>query len=185
VSTLNTSSRPHIERNQPDNRRHHRVRVALLGRYMLPNRMEFPCRTLDISPGGAALIAPVKGSVGDRVVIYFEQIGRVEGEIIRHLPDGFAIQFHATIRARDKIGDQLTWLANRHELGLPEDRRHVRIVPHNQRTIMTLEDGREYVVRILDLSQSGAGLSTDMRPDLGIRVTIGKTEAKVVRHFVL
>ena len=37
----------------------------------------------------------------------------------------------ATPRKRDKLAAQLTWLANRSTLGLPEDRRHDRIVPRN------------------------------------------------------
>ena len=37
----------------------------------------------------------------------------------------------ATPRKRDKLAAQLTWLANRHILGLPEDRRHGRIAPRN------------------------------------------------------
>ena len=37
----------------------------------------------------------------------------------------------ATPRKRDKLAAQLTWLANRHILSLPEDRRHGRIVPRN------------------------------------------------------
>ena len=37
----------------------------------------------------------------------------------------------ATARKRDKLAAQLTWLANRDILNLPEDRRHDRIVPRN------------------------------------------------------
>jgi c-di-GMP-binding flagellar brake protein YcgR len=42
-----------------ERRRHSRVPLALLGRYMLPNFREYPCQTVDISPGGVALTAPV------------------------------------------------------------------------------------------------------------------------------
>ena len=33
----------------------------------------------------------------------------------------------ATSRKREKFTAQLTWLANKHELDLPEDRRHERV----------------------------------------------------------
>ena len=44
-----------------ERRRFQRVRVDLLGRYMLPDRREFPCQVVNMSPGGMALIAPVTG----------------------------------------------------------------------------------------------------------------------------
>lgn len=170
--------------NRPlERRRHRRVVVGLLGRYMLSSRREYPCRTLDMSPGGVSLIVPVKGAIGERVVVYLEHVGRIEGQIVRHIADGFAMTIAATPRKRDKLAAQLTWLANRNALGLPEDRRHERITPRAARSTMTIEDGREYVVRLIDISLSGAGVSTETKPPLGSPVTLGSTPGKVVRHF--
>jgi hypothetical protein len=166
-----------------EKRTHNRVRVALLGRYMLANRQEFPCRTIDMSPGGMTLMAPVKGALDERVIVYLEQLGRLEGTITRFIDDGFCMTIHATPRKRDKLGDQLTWLANRHELGLPEDRCHERVVPRMQSTMLVTEDGREILVRIIDVSRSGVALSTDTCPLLNTPVTVGHTEGKVVRLF--
>jgi hypothetical protein len=125
-----------------EKRRFQRVRVNLLGRYMLADRREFPCQVLDMSPGGMAIIGPVSGKAGERVVAYIDHVGRLEGTIIRVLPNGFAMSIAATPRKRDKLAAQLTWLANRHILGLPEDRRHDRIVPRNPRSTMILPDGK-------------------------------------------
>jgi len=165
-----------------EQRRHRRVPVSVLGRYMLENRLEYPCRTFDISPGGASIIAPVKGEVGERVVAYLEHIGRVEGPITREIENGFAMSIQASLRKRDKIATQLTWLANRHALGLPEDRRHERVVPRKAGSTMRLEDGREIEVRLIDISMSGAAVACDTSPPLGAPVVIGKTPAQVVRH---
>ncbi len=41
-----------------ENRRFQRVRVDVLGRFMLSDRREFPCQVIDMSPGGAAIVAP-------------------------------------------------------------------------------------------------------------------------------
>ena len=166
-----------------ERRRHYRVRLALLGRYMLPNRQEYPCQTVDMSPGGVLLVAPAKGAVGDRVIAYLEHIGRIEGEITRHVADGFAMSVSATIRKRDKLAAQLTWLANREELGLPEDRGHDRIVPRQLTTIMRLADGRELAVRLIDVSRSGAGVSMEKPLPVGTSVVLGRTAGKVVRQF--
>jgi hypothetical protein len=55
-----------------ERRRFQRVKVHLLGRYMLPDRREFPCQIINMSPGGLALLAPGIGNVGDRVIAYLD-----------------------------------------------------------------------------------------------------------------
>jgi hypothetical protein len=167
----------------PERRRHRRVPVALLGRYMLANRQEYPCQTVDMSPGGVQVTAPVKGGVGERVVLYLEHIGRLEGEVARHLDCGFAMTIAATPRKRDKIASQLTWLANRDALGLPEDRRHERVVPRTPMTVLRVESGREFPAQLIDISLSGAALSIENKPPLQAPVVVGRTPGRVVRHF--
>ena len=41
-----------------ERRRFQRVKVNLLGRYMLPDKREFPCQVTNMSPGGMALSPP-------------------------------------------------------------------------------------------------------------------------------
>jgi hypothetical protein len=89
----------------------------------------------------------------------------------------------AASRKRDKLASQLTWLANRTALGLPEDRRHERVTPRVLTTVLKLDNGREYAARIIDISMSGAAVAIDEKPPMGAGVTIGSTTAKVVRHF--
>jgi hypothetical protein len=180
---MSSAAAPRLAPRPTERRRNRRVPVALLGRYMLPSREEYPCQTVDMSPGGLLLTAPVKGALGERVVVYLEHLGRLEGEITRHSDDGFAVAIGATARKRDKLASQLTWLANRQALGLPEDRRHERVVPRNPLTSLKVESGRAMPVRLIDVSLSGAALSVDIRPPLGASVTVGRTAAKVVRHF--
>src|SRR5688572_12750025 len=168
-----------------ERRKHQRVKVNLLGRYMLVDRREYPCQVVNMSPGGMLLMAPVAGEVGDRVIAYVDHLGRLEGKIARTFQNGFAMTIGATSRKRDKLAAQLTWLANRHILNLPEDRRHGRFAPRNPLARLILADGRNVGCRVLDLSQSGAAVSIQphLRPDVGAMVTIGKTQARVVRHI--
>ncbi len=168
---------------QRDKRAHQRVKVSVTGRYMLPNRQEFPCQTIDMSPGGLSIAAPVRGHVGDRVIAYLDVLGRVEGKIVRHLPDGFAMSLNTSLTKRDRLADQLTWLANRKTLGLPEDRRHERISPRNAAAMLVLKDGSEHPVRLIDISQSGVAISCDFQPPLMELVTVGDTRGRVIRHF--
>src|ERR1700687_3812531 len=164
-------------------RRFQRVRVNLLGRYMLADRREFPCQVVNMSPGGMALMAPVSGAPGERIIAYVDHLGRLEGHVARLFQNGFAMTIGATARKRDKLAAQLTWLANRHILGLPEDRRHGRIVPRKPVGRLIMPNGVNLTCRIIDVSQSGAGIATDQRPPIGALVTLGKVQGRVVRHL--
>ena len=177
--------RQSIRPSAQERRRFQRVKVHLLGRYMLADRREFPCQVINMSPGGLAMLAPGIGNVGERVVAYLDHIGRVEGKITRLLDNGFAMTVGATPRKRDKLAAQLTWLANRQILNLPEDRRHGRFTPKNPIARLILPNGVNVACRVIDLSQSGAAISIapDLRPVVGSMITVGKTQGRVVRHI--
>jgi PilZ domain len=89
----------------------------------------------------------------------------------------------ATVSKRDKLAAQLTFLANREILGLPEDRGHERIVPRQLTAIMRLPSGRELAVRLIDVSRSGAAVSMEKPLDIGTSVVLGHTAGRVVRHL--
>ena len=174
---------PQLAARTTDERRFQRVPVILHGRYMLPDRSEHECFTVDISPGGARLRGPRSGQVNDRVVAYLETIGRIEGLIARVTHDGFAMTISATSRRRDKLAAQLTWLANRSELGLPEDRRHERFIPRNPIGRLVTSSGAELVVRLIDVSLSGAAFNADYDFEIGDPILLNDTPAKIVRIF--
>ena len=184
-ATAGTDAGRHVSRgrNAADQRRHQRVRVSVLGRYMLANRREYPCQTVDMSPGGVRLTCAVVGEIGERVVLYLEHIGRIEGVIVRHSAGGFAVQLNATPRKRDKIASQLTWLANREILGLPEGRSHERLVPTHTAVTLRVESGREIQARLIDISMSGVAIASSATLHLGASVTVGSTPGRLVRYF--
>jgi len=166
-----------------DRRQHQRVRVAVLGRYMLSDRREYPCQTVDMSPGGVRLTCAVLGEIGERVVLYLEFIGRIEGVVARHTAGGFAVKLAATSRKRDKLASQLTWLANREILGLPEGRSHERVVPEKPGVTLKLENNREVMARLIDISLSGAAITCSATPPMGSIVLVGSTPSRLVRVF--
>jgi hypothetical protein len=163
--------------------RFQRVRVSILGRYMLADRREFPCQVLSMSPGDALVIAPIAGIVGERIVAYLDHLGRIEGTILQQVDGGFVMDIAASPRKRDKMAAQLTWLANKDLLNLPEDRRHERVVPDIRHSTVVLDDGRRYNCKIIDISLSGAAIELDVRPAMGTPVTLGRMRARVIRHF--
>lgn len=163
--------------------RFQRVKVSLLGRYMLQDRREFPCQVLEMSPGDALVIAPIAGKVGEKVIAYLDNIGRIEGTLQTQIDGGFTMDVIASPRKRDKMAAQLTWLANKDILDLPEDRRHERVVPDNRHSTVVLDDGRRYNCKIIDISLSGAAIELAVRPAMGTPVTLGRMRARVIRHF--
>jgi hypothetical protein len=166
-----------------ERRNFQRVRVKIYGRYMLEDRTEHPCLVVDMSPGNVSLRCERRGRPGEKIIAYIDHIGRVEGMLTRTLQDGFAMTVIASDRKKDKLAAQLTWLANKHELDLPEDRRHERVAPRNPFSSLHLTDGRQYPCRIIDLSLSGAAIEIEVKPALGIQVVLGTMRGQVVRHF--
>jgi PilZ domain len=161
-----------------------RVNVTVHGRFMREDRTEHSCDILDMSPGDISFRSLAICTRGERVIAYLDHLGRIEGRVTRNTHEGFAAEIVASERKREKLAAQLTWLVNRHELNLPEDRRHNRAA--NQAaaaSIIELEDGRKYPCRIIDLSLSGAAVSIAIKPAMGTPVRLGVKQGRIVRHF--
>lgn len=182
----NSFARPSMARpaqQQETAETYHRVAVTLPGRMMLSDRSEHDCSVIEMSPGDVHLSSNVLPTINERVIAYIDHVGRVEGRALSRTNSSFVMSINATERKREKLAAQLTWIANRHELGLPEDRRHVRLEPRRSLTELTLDNGRQIACRIIDLSLSGAALDTDVEIPLGTPVRLGSMRASVVRHF--
>jgi len=150
---------------------------------MLENKQEYPCQTVDISPGGLRVAAPIKGAEGERVVFYFEDFGRLEGTVVRHLDDGFAVALQLVSNKRERLADLLTWMVNREDEDDSVNRRHKRIVPKQCKSELVVMGGHSIPVTIVDVSVSGVGVRADELPPIGTRVDIGRRAGKIVRHF--
>ena len=70
-----------IRPSAEERRRFQRVKVHLLGRYMLADRREFPCQVINMSPGGLAMLAPGIGNGGSKALTPFkiDAPGRARG----------------------------------------------------------------------------------------------------------
>jgi len=74
-----------------DLRLHERVEFDQETRCHLPDGADIACRILDLSLSGAAVMMESRPPVGAEVVI-----GRMQGRVVRHIPQGIAIRFLAT-----------------------------------------------------------------------------------------
>ena len=149
---------------------------------MREDQHEYPCYTNDISAGGMSISAAVECEPGEYIVFYIEEIGRIEGFVVRNHDDGFAIAIEASAHKREKLVASLTWLLNRHELQGINARHHERLIPSNPLTTLVREDGTQVQAKVLDLSIGGARVKLNTPLRTGEKVFLGKSSGFVVRN---
>ncbi len=178
---------PHADRKPPrivdDRRQYRRVNVRIFGRFMREDKQEFPCRIINMSAGGMAMLAPVACQMGERIVAYLDNFGRIEGTVVRCFEGGFAIEITASAVRREKIANLLTWAVNQENLGLDATTRaHERKIPPKPESKLILPDGETVECRVIDVSLSGASISIDRKPAIGTVVVLGRMRGTVVRR---
>jgi len=78
-------------------RRQKRVPSALSGSYILETGGNHTCQIENISATGMLLRGFPRGDCGEWVVAYFNELGRVEGTVVRRTDTGFAFEMAATL----------------------------------------------------------------------------------------
>lgn len=164
-----------------DHRAHRRVDIALQGRFLNNRTEEHSLVTVNISCGGALVKSPTKPGLDSQIVVYFDELGRVVGNTVRHTEDGFALRFQVTQTKRDKLADKLVWLTNHEKLGLVEERGAQRFAAEGP-AIIIRQDGRRLQCRVVDISLTGAGFIAEGPPPMiGEIITAGNISAEVMR----
>ena len=174
-----------LSESEVERRRYGRVAVALRGRYMLADGKEFDCQIVDVSPVGFAIRGPLAGDLGERVVAYVQELGRIEGVIVRRAADDewFALDLRVPLSRLHKLSKKIDWLACQQAGEVTERRRFARFDQEPEQTTLQLSDGREFVAGLIDMSTGGAALEVDVTPPIGAPVTVGKQRSHVSRHF--
>jgi len=163
-----------------DRRRHKRAGFRLKARYLLDDGTERPCMVVNISAGGAMVRAKHTPSVGDRIVLYVDSVGRFEGVVIRVGHNGFAVQYRTRRAKSQRTADALIRVLNRGQRDV--DRRLAPRIAMDRPVTVSHEDGSQVDATILDVSLTGASLRLDPRPPLGTDLIVGRMRARVVRH---
>lgn len=181
-----TARRIHTATNaaEADKRLHRRFELSLAGRFMRADKTEYACQAVDVSAGGLALKAAngAQMSVGEKIIVYLDRLGGLEGEVVRHIDGGFAIKLNVTQNKREKLAAQITWLLNETDIVGASARRHDRIPVGNRSAMLTIADGVVVPCLILDVSLSGASIALPVKPDIETEVKLGRLRAVVVRH---
>jgi hypothetical protein len=165
------------------------VNIAVGGNYTLPNWYDpqgklrtFACRTSRVSPFRMIVDVPVVGKVGDRLSTYFRDFGKFDAHISDTMSGGFLLELEMTRAMRESFASKLTWLESKLKLpGTPDLRRDARIIPQNPHSILTLADGAIHGCLVVDMSNSGAAVSSELQPRIGTPLAIGACIGRVVR----
>jgi len=86
-----------------DLRTHERAEHDHQSRCVLPDGSEQTCRVIDLSLTGCAIALEQRPAIGAEVVI-----GRIQGRVVRHLPQGVAIRFLAVAPSHRIAAERLT-----------------------------------------------------------------------------
>ena len=165
------------------------VNVAVSGNYTLSNWYDpqgkprvFACRTNRISPFQMMVDVPVVGKVGDRLTSYFRDFGKLEGLISDTVKGRFLLELEMTGAMRENLANKLTWLEKKQkDPNTPDSRKDARIIPATSHTTLTLADGTIHECFIIDMSVSGAAISAEVQPQLGMPLAVGGCVGRVVR----
>lgn len=167
------------------------VNIRIAGRYTLAsrrdvqgNRREFACRTSRISPFQFLIAAPVLGPIGERVISYFGEFGKLDGWITKIVEGGFLIDIVAAPKARAKLASKLSWLEKQQkDASILDVRQQKRLIPENPHSTLILSDGSMTSCFVIDMSPSGVAVSADIELEIGTRLAIGCSVGHVVRRF--
>ena len=165
---------------EQDRRRHRRVDMELQARFLTEKGQEMTGTVLNISAGGAMIRAKFPPAFGESVILYLDQIGRVEGKVVRSGNNCFAVAYTQRKNKQSKIADSLTAVLNNRRKGA--DRRNNPRIQNDAPTTVFLEDGRQLECSIVDISLTGASIEITPRPPLGSLLILGRMKAKVVRR---
>jgi len=166
-------------------RHHPRLRTKLTGRYMLADRREFECIVTDVALGGIGLTGPERGAIGENVIVYIDQLGRVQGDIVRFLEGGFALKLTVTTRATEKLAVRLDNLqASIQRESLPDGpHQNPQADSDDKPARITLPLGEGGECEIIDLSHIGADVRIRHRLSIGTPIQLGQLHGTVVRHI--
>lgn len=175
-----------IEQTPGDERRRHpRVPVTVKGRFLAPDGSEHPCAIRDMSLSGIALMSDTPIDLGSHLIIYLDDFGRFEGDVVRTFDGGFAIETVLSGPRRERVADRLEAYAKGDKVGESARAFH-RYAPAEagieENSVLSLPDGRTVPCRIIDMSLGGANVGTETRAPIGAIVSIGRMKGRVVRH---
>ena len=172
-----------LDEKSREDRRYRRVSAELRGRYLLSDGTEHECQTIDLSPAGIFIRGPKVGLHGERVIVYIENIGRVEGIVVRRRPGCFALDLRTPGAKRARLAERIDWIQRRSGEAATELPNAEPMENDPLRTVLRTSDGRDWAAELMEVSLIGARLISEARPPVGALINLGQQTARVTRHL--
>lgn len=145
--------------------------------------MLLACRARSISSREAVLCAPVAGSLGERLSLSFQELGKLRAVVSRRFESGFAAELDLDEAEREALDTRIQWLKRRSLRSVVERREHKRVLPRDPTALLLLGQGLKLECLILDMSRSGVAVSADIILKPGTLVAVGSVPGRVMRAF--
>jgi uncharacterized small protein (DUF1192 family) len=159
-----------------DRRRSRRARLNLRGRYLLSDGGEHPCHTIDVSTSGVAISAYLVAELGERIVAYIDELGRLEGVVARRGDGWFAIESTISRSRIERLAQKLAELSR--ERGDFSD----ASASLSRSVELRTEFGQSFIVRLADATRVGARVIANFQLLPGTRLTLDRRPGIVVRE---
>ena len=164
-----------------EKRKHERTPLSLHGRFWTDDHGEHACLLMDISPGGARVMAKETPADESPVTLMINSLGRIEGNVVRSAEGEFSVKFRELGNTRKKLAASIAWQFNKNRLGMADRRQSERFAGRGEDRIL-LPDGNSVTANIVDVSLDGVSFQCDAPPDEGVRVRVGDLTGTVVRR---
>ncbi|NIJ40206.1 hypothetical protein FHS78_000461 [Parvibaculum indicum] len=169
-----------------ERRRYERVAIKANGRFLAPDGTEHQCTLRDMSLGGLGISSDYDAHPGDRIIIYLDNFGRFEGNIVRTFEGGFAIETVINGPRRERIQERLASYARGDTDAATSRRTSQRYAAGeagvDTRSMLQIDGAEPIECRIIDMSLGGAQVEIQNRPPIGTPVMLGRMKGRVVRH---
>lgn len=164
----------------------------LVGRMAITSRAEVPilsptvvhCTALSLSAVVVVVEVATAVSVGDSIAAVFEQVGAIRCKVTETRSGGFQAAMTDDPETRSKLAATINWLKKKTLREASDLRDGYRRRPTTSTAYLYTEAG-ETEVLIVDVSTTGALISSTIRPPLRATVSVGKIKGRVVRHAEL
>ena len=123
------------------------------------------------------------GDIGEQIIVQSDEFGELTGPLVEVVSRGFRLDIKATDEERDRLTSKLDWYEKHINDEAPNRRKHKRVVPREPLSTLILADGSTPTCFVIDMSPTGAAVSADIIPVIGMPIAIGKVIGRVVRHL--
>jgi hypothetical protein len=167
----------------PDEQREfERVVIELPGKLFVPaDETTIDCHVLNLSGDGACVRCEAPMPLHSLVVLYVDGFGRFDGITTRSSEGELGLEFVCKEEKRNRLLADIAMFVNDGIAPIARMRRHPRAsltsVGHFRRS-----NGELVRYEVLDFSSQGISVRTNVHPQIGEIINLGKTCGRVVRH---